>query len=250
MKRKLIMGGLLTLSLALTGCSNSGTTSGVAKDNKTPNEEKKTDKKENLQSPTIQEESIKVYKSPYDDNVNEFSYSAIIKNEGEDLLRIYPYTLTVHKKDGTVADTVPAFVTPMYLRPGDQAYVSAYGPINGLDETNYNKTTTNIDYQKTNKELLLLKPEKVLFQKPQGEIDSVGKVTGILLNETGKLAKDIEISAAMFDKEGKLLLTTQGYANNDLNDKESEGFSLDIYSSKEVLDQVVTVDVKAQGFIE
>ncbi|MEK4029398.1 FxLYD domain-containing protein [Pseudobacillus sp. FSL P4-0506] len=247
MKKTLQLSSLvLSLTLLMIGCADS---TEDATPTETKNNKVETEKviEEEIKKPQIKDEKISVFKDI--DGNSIYHYSAIIKNNEKATIRIYPYTLTLYKKDGSVGDTMDADVTPMYLKQGDESFVSAWGAIDGITPESYNKTDVNIDFEKTEKELLLLDTENVKLQKPEDEYSSP-KVTGVIKNATKKTAKDIVIAVSLFDSQGKLLAVHEDFADNDLDDKESEGFSIDIPSQKEILNQVSTIEVKAQGFVE
>ena len=75
----------------------------------------------------------------------------------------------------------------------------------------------------------MLTTENVTYQKPQAEY-STPKITGIIKNETGKKAIDIKVA------DGNLLGVADGYADNDLDGQRTQGFSITIYSSQEIVD--------------
>ena len=69
----------------------------------------------------------------------------------------------------------------------------------------------------------MLATEKVTYQKPQDEY-STPKITGIIKNETGKKAIDIKVTATLLDTDGNLIGVADGYADNDLDDRGTQGF--------------------------
>ena len=69
----------------------------------------------------------------------------------------------------------------------------------------------------------MLAIEKVTYQKPQDEY-STPKITGIIKNETGKKAIDIKVTATLLDTDGNLIGVADGYADNDLDDRGTQGF--------------------------
>lgn len=94
----------------------------------------------------------------------------------------------------------------------------------------------------------MLATENITYQKPQDEY-STPKITGIIKNETGKKAIDIKVTATLLDADGNLIGVADGYADNDLDGQGTQGFSITIYSSQEIVDQIATIEVKAQGFV-
>ena len=49
--------------------------------------------------------------------------------------------------------------------------------------------------------------------------------------------------------DGNLTGVADGYADKDLDGQGTQGFSITIYSSQEIVDQIATIEVKAQGFV-
>ena len=69
----------------------------------------------------------------------------------------------------------------------------------------------------------MLATENVTYQKPQDEY-STPKITGIIKNETGKKAIDIKVTATLLNADGNLIGVADGYADNDLDDRETQDF--------------------------
>lgn len=237
-KKVLTVLGAGLLSVGLTACGSQGEGGNGDNDkNDSKDTSAKTEKKQQKKvvKPKVESKHIQTYQSV---GSTVYQYNAVIKNEGDEKIRVEPYTLTVKDKDGNVIDNVDADVTPMYIKPGEKAYVSTDDALDGLKKDNYGESSANIDFEAApDRELLMMDSKNVKADDK--------KISGEIENKTGKTAKDIEIMVAAYDKDNKLVKTAHEFADNDLDDGNSEGFTTDLDGPGEV----DHVKVKSQGYV-
>lgn len=152
--------------------------------------------------------------------------SAIIKNTGNTNASIGNIQINMVGKDGSVIGTGTATSDPGILKPGQTAFLTDSEPESISSVSDFKKSTYNIDFNKTAQEPQDLKTTKVKFTAAGQYSLSPYKITGVVHNNTKSKVDNVTVSAALFDKNGKLLGIMNTTLTVSINSGGTAGFDI------------------------
>ena len=194
----------LLLAMALVGCSEEETTK--QEPTKEPAVEQKTEEKAEVQVDVTE----KVFYKWNDESIGgmeQITFYAKIENTGNKPVDVMDTKLTYTDNDGGVIGTMENSdlfmnIHPSVIAPGQSSYVAI--SLDGGESFDNLKDITVEVKPVESENVVELKTDKVNVKK-SGEWGGSLGVTGYIKNETDKPADQVQLAAALYDKEGKFL---------------------------------------------
>lgn len=244
MKKVVLLGTALTISLALAGCGDPGTAS--SSDNGSSTENAAETKKGQTALAEVVKNADAAW-VPYEGS--EFTYvhaAAMFENKGDVPVKIGETQMNHKGTDGSILGTeTMVYSVPRVVLPGETAIIGATTYLEGVKPEEFGETTYNFTYDETDEDPNLMEVSGVKGT-PTG--DSY-KVTGVVKNISEEQQNDIRLVAALLDAEGNLLGALTGSVDVGVAPNGEAGFELsypDIPAN--IVGKVATVEVKSYGW--
>lgn len=245
MKKELLFGTALSISLILGGCGDSGTATS-SEDSSSTEVKSSTQTKEEKALAEVVKNTDGAWK-PYEDS--EYTYihaTAIYENKGNVPVKIGETQMNHKGTDGSILGTeTMVYSVPQIILPGETAIVAATSYVEGTSPEEFAETTYNFTFDETDEDPNLMEISGVKGV-PTGE---GYKVTGVVKNITDKQQDDVRLAAILLDAEGNLLGALKGSVDVGIAQNGEAGFELSYPEVPlNVIDKVATVEVKSYAW--
>jgi hypothetical protein len=179
-------------------------------------------------------------------------YSAEIKNSGKASAEMGDIQINFEGADGSVLGTESMLTpTPDVVPAGETAYITATALIEGHKAEEFKKASLNMDFSSVSEKPQVLTAEAVKLTDLSGDefANSPYKVTGTVVNTSGKKADDIRVAAGLYDASGKFIGALDGSLDVSLNADGKAGFELEFPElPKEIAGKAKEVKVKTYNW--
>lgn len=246
LKKQLIFGTALSISLILAGCGDLGTatSSEDSSSDKTENSTK-TEKEEKALAEVV--ESTHSAWKPYEDSEYTYIHSAALyENKGNVPVRIGETQMNHKGTDGSILATeTMVYSVPEIILPGEKAIIVETSYVEGITAEAFGETTYNFTFDETDEN-----PNIMEISGVKGVPTEDGyKVTGVVKNITDQQQNDVRLAAILLDAEGNLLGALNGSVDVGIAPNGEAGFELSYPEVPlNIIDKVATVEVKSYAW--
>lgn len=246
MKKVLLFGTALSISLILAGCGNSGTATSSEDSSSTETKDSTQTEKEEKALAEVVKNTHGAWK-PYEDS--EYTYihaAAIYENKGNIPVRIGETQMNHKGTDGSILGTeTMVYSVPEVILPGETAIISATSYVEGTSPEAFGETTYNFTFDETDETPNLMEVSGI-----KGVPTEEGyKVTGVVKNVTDQQQDDVRLAAILLDAEGNLLGALKGSVDIGIAPNGEAGFELSYPEIPlNIIDKVATVEVKSYAW--
>lgn len=258
MKKIFFVINICILSIALAACSEKELSDGKRLSSKENNESSQIKSEPNqiadVEITTINQVSY-AFQSILDSN--KVSFSAIVKNETNETIKLDKIVITYTDKEGKVVGISSGltYAAPYILKPGQISYIQSDDTIDVTpDQFGKAELLITPEIVRNNKvEMINIENDKMIVENGNDEEKLYGRVSikGMVINNSKGIADITLIGAALYDENDTFLGTTFGSTESMLKPAQSVGFDTSSNDMpQDVLAKVKKYEVNASYYPE